>query len=85
MCPKVFDNIVCRHQGKTGWPQSPVQAVNQRVKSAIGTSKKIDTNSRPIEGEKELRPSGRPLGRIALHPLFATKVPEGGWGARKVY
>jgi hypothetical protein len=52
-----------------------ILTVNQRVKSAIGTVKKIEPDSRAIERDKALRPSGRPLGRIALYPLFATKVP----------
>jgi hypothetical protein len=60
--------------GKSGgWKTG--RAINQRVKSAVGTDQKIEPDSRAIEREKELRPSGRPLGRIALYLLFATKVP----------
>jgi hypothetical protein len=59
------------------------RAVNQRVKSAIGTAKKIDTNSRPLEREKAALTAFRQSFRIALYPLFATKVPEGGGVPKK--
>jgi hypothetical protein len=55
-------------------------AVNQRVKSAIGTAKKIERDSRSKKREKRPSTVRSPSGRMAVCLLFATKPHEGGWG-----
>jgi len=60
-------------------------AVNQRVKSAIGTNEKIDTDSRSIEREKAASTVRSPVGRIGVGPLFTTKLLPRGGSSAKVY
>lgn len=48
--------------------------VNQRVKSAVGTGKKIELDSRAIELEIKASTAFRQAFRIAVYPLFATKL-----------
>jgi hypothetical protein len=60
-------------------------AVNQRVKSAIGTAKKIERDSRSKKREKRPSTVRSPSGRMAVCLLFATKPHEGGWGWAKDY
>ena len=81
---RVFDNIVRHRQAKSAG-RKPGCAVNQRVKSAIEVAQKIDTGLRAFRGEKAASTVRSPLGRIALCPVFATKVPKGGGVPEKVY
>jgi hypothetical protein len=62
-----------------------VSAINQRVKSAIGTDKKIDTDSRVVGSQKAASTGRSPFGRVALWSLFATKLLPRGGSSAKVY
>jgi hypothetical protein len=58
-------------------------AVNQRVKSAIGTAKKIERDSRSKKREKRSSTARSPSGRMAICRLFAINPAKGGGGGQK--
>jgi hypothetical protein len=69
-------NIIFEKPGNSACRSAAIQsvlAINQRVKSAIGTAEKIERNSRSKKREKGLSTGRSPFGRIAVSLLFATK------------